>query len=69
MVAMSGHAVVPDLAAHPEVLAGIRQAMGSLGIGHVTIQLESREGCEDGAGEVGRAGEAGAGNRRHSHSH
>lgn len=50
MVAMSGHAVVPDLASHPEVLAGIRQAMGGMGIGHVTIQLESREGCEDGAG-------------------
>jgi cobalt-zinc-cadmium efflux system protein len=49
MVAMSGHAVVPDLAAHPEVLERIRGAVAELGIGHVTIQLESLEGCADGA--------------------
>jgi cobalt-zinc-cadmium efflux system protein len=78
MVAMSGHAVVPDLATHPEVLAGIREAMGGLGIGHVTIQLESREGCEDGAGgaeradrvdEADKADEIGVGHRHHGHSH
>ena len=46
MVAMSGHAVVPDLEAHPEVLDGIRSEMSRLGIGHVTIQLEVEHGCE-----------------------
>jgi Co/Zn/Cd efflux system component len=46
MVAMSGHAVVPDLEAHPEVLDGIRSEMSLLGIGHVTIQLEVEHGCE-----------------------
>jgi cobalt-zinc-cadmium efflux system protein len=45
MVAMSGHALVPDLAAHPGVLEAIRQSLGGLGIGHVTIQLETRSGC------------------------
>jgi cobalt-zinc-cadmium efflux system protein len=47
MVAMSGHAVVPDLVAHPGVLEGIRGEMGRLGIGHVTIQLEVEDGCEE----------------------
>ena len=47
MVAMSGHAVVPDLDAHPEVLDGIRAEMARLGIGHVTIQLEVQDGCEE----------------------
>ena len=46
MVAMSGHAVVPDLVAHPGVLEGIRGEMSRLGIGHVTIQLEVEHGCE-----------------------
>jgi len=46
MVAMSGHAVVPDLEAHPEVLEGIRSQMSLMGIGHVTIQLEVEHGCE-----------------------
>ena len=50
MVAMSGHAVVPDLAAHPTVLEHIRAALGKLGIRHVTIQLEARDGCADGVG-------------------
>ncbi len=47
MVAMSGHAVVPDLEAHPGVLDGIRGEMLRLGIGHVTIQLEVEDGCEE----------------------
>jgi cobalt-zinc-cadmium efflux system protein len=45
MVAMSGHAVVPSLADHPAVLDRIRREMSQLGIGHVTIQLETRHGC------------------------
>lgn len=46
MVAMSGHAVVPDLVAHPGVLEGIRTEMAGLGIHHVTIQIEMEDGCE-----------------------
>lgn len=45
MVAMSGHAVVPELASHPAALEGIRRAMQGLRIGHVTIQLEVEKGC------------------------
>ena len=44
---MSGHAIVPDLAAHPEVLERIRSEMCLLGIGHVTIQLEVQHECEE----------------------
>jgi cobalt-zinc-cadmium efflux system protein len=47
LVAMSGHAIVPDLGAHPEVLERIRSQMGQLGIGHVTIQLEVQHECEE----------------------
>jgi len=47
MVAMSGHAVVPDLVAHPGVLEEIRAEMAGMGIGHVTIQLEVEDGCEE----------------------
>jgi cobalt-zinc-cadmium efflux system protein len=46
MIAMSGHAVVPDLEAHPGVLDEIRGEMSRLGIAHVTIQLEVERGCE-----------------------
>src|SRR3954469_506884 len=47
MVAMSGHAVVPSLDAHPGVLDGIRAEMGTMGISHVTVQLEvAQDGCE-----------------------
>jgi cobalt-zinc-cadmium efflux system protein len=48
LLAMSGHAVVPDLGAHPDVLLHIRDQMAALGIGHVTVQLEVEEGCEGG---------------------
>ena len=47
MVAMSGHAVVPDLDDHPRALETIREAVATLGIGHVTIQLELEGGCAD----------------------
>lgn len=49
MVAMSGHATVPDLAAHPAVLAQLKAALAAQGIGHVTVQLETGPGedCED----------------------
>ncbi|GJG88230.1 cation transporter [Gemmatimonadetes bacterium T265] len=40
LVAMSAHAVVPDLARHDAALRAIDHAMRDMGIGHVTIQLE-----------------------------
>jgi cobalt-zinc-cadmium efflux system protein len=64
MVAMSGHAIVPDLPSHPQVLEGIRIEMGRLGIGHVTIQLEVQHECEE-VREV--AALAPHSERRHSH--
>jgi cobalt-zinc-cadmium efflux system protein len=47
MVAMSGHAIVPELTSHPEVLEGIRVELARLGIAHVTIQLEVQHECEE----------------------
>lgn len=47
IVAMSGHAVVPDLGMHPNVLGGIKESLGQLGIRHVTIQLESGHPCDE----------------------
>lgn len=46
LVAMSAHVVAPDLQTHPAVLRDIEAAMGTLGIGHVTIQLETGGACE-----------------------
>ena len=70
MVAMSGHAVVPDLDAHPGVLDGIRAEMSRMGIGHVTIQLEVDHGCEgcDDARESALAPRGGEAHREH-HGH
>lgn len=45
VVAMSGHAVVPELANHPSALAGIKRALNGMGIGHATIQLEVEDEC------------------------
>jgi hypothetical protein len=47
MIAMSGHAIVPDLGQHPRVLERIRDEMCRVGIGHVTIQLEVQHECEE----------------------
>jgi cobalt-zinc-cadmium efflux system protein len=66
IVAMSGHAVVPDLAAHPSVLEGIRETLAELGIRHVTIQLETCEGCEE---EAALAGDSGPGHSHAGHRH
>lgn len=70
MVAMSGHAVVPDLMEHPHALAGIKTALGGLGIGHVTIQLEVADDCE-GEGESCRphANLVARGKAGHFHGH
>jgi cobalt-zinc-cadmium efflux system protein len=68
LVAMSGHAVVPALADHPRALQEIRLAMGRLGIGHVTIQLEREPAvCEDLTELAATAG--GHGHDHHGHHH
>jgi cobalt-zinc-cadmium efflux system protein len=64
VIAMSGHAVVPTLTSHPGVLEGIRRQMGTLGIGHVTIQLEVGDGCEPVETALGGHGANG-----HGHAH
>ena len=69
MVAMSGHAVVPDLAAHPGVLEGIRAQMAGLGIGHVTIQLEVEDECAELAPAAGYRGGPPRPGHPHSHPH
>lgn len=46
LVAMSAHAVVPDLSQHPGVLRQMELAMSSLEIRHVTIQLETGDACD-----------------------
>ncbi|HET6836893.1 MAG TPA: cation diffusion facilitator family transporter, partial [Gemmatimonadales bacterium] len=55
MVAMSGHAIVPELASHPQVLEGIRVEMARLGIAHVTLQLEVQHECEEPRAVAGSA--------------
>lgn len=68
LTAMSAHVVVPDLAHHPAALRELSDAMTGLGVGHVTIQLETGEPCvgED-CGEQG--GEPGGASMPHSHTH
>jgi cobalt-zinc-cadmium efflux system protein len=66
VVAMSGHAVVPDLVAHPGVLEVIRTEMAALGIGHVTIQLELADECEE-VREAVVGGGPGQGHHGHRH--
>jgi cobalt-zinc-cadmium efflux system protein len=58
MVAMSGHAVVPDLADHPDALDRLQEALEELGIRHCTIQLEARDGCVDGGADGGQGGKS-----------
>ena len=70
LVAMSGHAVVPDLTRHPDTLTGIQREMAALGIGHITIQLETGEGCAEGEGPgAPPAGSAHAGHPHAGHHH
>lgn len=48
VVAMSGHAVVGDPAANQRVLEAVQHRMADLGIHHVTMQIERRDGvCRD----------------------
>ena len=65
VVAMSGHAIVPDLDAHPGVLDGIRNGLSELGIAHVTIQLEMSDECE----EARVVAEAPGAHSHHGHRH
>ena len=44
-VAMSGHAVVTDIARRDEALAEIKQRVQAFGIQHVTVQLEAGGDC------------------------
>jgi cobalt-zinc-cadmium efflux system protein len=72
LVAMSAHVVVPALAEHPEVLRQLEVEMGGLGIGHVTIQLETGGACGGelcGDADPGPEGAALAGGHRHHHGH
>jgi cobalt-zinc-cadmium efflux system protein len=46
LTAMSAHAVVLDLEAHPAVLHQLERAMTDLAIRHVTIQLETGHECD-----------------------
>ncbi len=45
MVAMSGHATVPDAGKNQEVLEEITRRVRGFGIQHVTVQLENRSDC------------------------
>ena len=45
MIAMTGHAVVPDPARSQQVLTTLRDRMADLGIDHVTVQLERERIC------------------------
>jgi cobalt-zinc-cadmium efflux system protein len=71
MVAMSGHAVVPSLDAHPGVLDGIRSELATLGISHVTVQLEVAqdgcEGCDDARTAAGAPARSPASHLGHGH--
>ena len=45
LVAMSGHAVVPDAAQAQDVLEAVQCRMAALGIHHVTLQVEREHSC------------------------
>lgn len=46
VVAMSGHAVIPDLSRHPAALKEMLHQLEHLGIQHSTLQLEVEDHCE-----------------------
>jgi cobalt-zinc-cadmium efflux system protein len=46
VVAMSGHAVVPVLADHPDALQSMLVELEHFGIRHATLQLETEDHCE-----------------------
>lgn len=70
LVAMSAHAVVPALESHPETLRRLEGAMTALGIGHVTIQLETGGACEgENCGDAEDAGAGADSGHHHGHQH
>jgi cobalt-zinc-cadmium efflux system protein len=75
LVAMSAHAVVPQLEHHPDVLRQFDRAMSGLGIRHVTVQLETGGECEGElcGDELGsppsHAGLHGHSHHGHAHTH
>jgi len=70
LVAMSAHAVVPELANHPDVLRRLEHEMGHMGIRHVTIQLETGDDCVgELCGDEADAPAAIGGHEHHGHAH
>lgn len=47
VVAMSAHAIVPDSSRHQRVLSETQHIMREFGVGHVTLQIEREELCDD----------------------
>lgn len=47
VVAMSAHAIVPDTGQHQRVLEETQRLMGEFGVGHVTLQIEQEELCQE----------------------
>lgn len=69
VVAMSGHAVIPDLARHPVALRAMLHELEHLGIQHSTLQLEVEDHCEGLDCLRREAGAAGHGHHHHHHVH
>jgi cobalt-zinc-cadmium efflux system protein len=71
VVAMSGHAVVPELSAHPRALTGLKEALAGMGIGHATIQLEVVDECEgtNCLDPIPAAAAGALGDPHHGHAH
>jgi cobalt-zinc-cadmium efflux system protein len=70
VVAMSGHAVVPDLERHPDALQHMLGELKRIGIHHSTLQLEVVDHCEglDCLRQVA-AGDGHSHAHRHDHGH
>ncbi len=73
VVAMSGHALVPDLTRHPAALKEMLDRLTELGIQHSTLQLEIENHCEGLdcllRGDRALAGHGGAGHHHHGSGH
>lgn len=69
VIAMSGHAVVPDLAQHPSALKQMLDELKLLGIHHSTLQLEVVDHCEGLDCLRQEAASSGPGHHHHHHGH
>jgi len=47
VVAMSAHAIVPESSRHQQVLSDTQRIMREFGVGHVTLQIEREELCQE----------------------